>query len=381
MPRSRSSSITRRAVSNWAMTLVSVISRTSPSSGSPWRSSVSRTTSTKPGSSRLAGVTLTATVKASPLARHVRALGGGGVEHPGRDPLHEAGLVGEREERVRRHESETGVLPADQRLDGQDLPRAQVELRLVVEHQGVSSIASWSSSARRIWSCSSSRFWTKHDEGDVAELGPVHGDVGAPDQPGAVGGVGRGDGDADAGADARTHRVQRERLTQALGAGARPRRTRSRPRYPPGPPRIRRHRGARGGRPRAAVPCSRDPSWRRSSSPAGWPNESLISLNRSRSMKRKARLWLSGSTVVLREEGVEDAEQVAPVPQPGELVGHGLAMALPAEDLQAPDREDEPDADDHEGDDRQGEGEPGDRAQGADDRSTRAAADGRGSGG
>ena len=121
----------------------------------------------------------------------------------------------------------------------------------------------------------------------------------------------------------------------------------------------------------AQGPCSRPPSCRRSSSPAGWPKESLISLNRSRSTKRKARLSRLRD-VVLGEEGVEDAEQVAPVPQAGELVGHGLAVALWLR-LQAPDREDEPEADHQERDDRQGEGEPADRDSVPDEQETRAA--------
>ena len=122
----------------------------------------------------------------------------------------------------------------------------------------------------------------------LPELRPVHRDVGAPQQPGAVGRVGGREGDADARADARSSRAItkgsssssaiRSATSVASAASASTRTTRELvAAEPDDDPSWR-----------GAAFMSRGPSWRSSSSPAGWPKESLISLKWLRSMKRNA---------------------------------------------------------------------------------------------
>lgn len=106
------------------------------------------------------------------------------------------------------------MLPADQGLDGQDLPGPQIELRLVVEYEGAAVDRQMELLGQAHLILFLVQALDEAHERDVPELGPVHGDIRAPDQPGAVGGVGRGDRDADAGADAHVHRVQKERLAR-----------------------------------------------------------------------------------------------------------------------------------------------------------------------
>ena len=57
------------------------------------------------------------------------------VHHAQGERHDQAGLLGERDERVRVDQAALGVLPAQQRLDRLDLAAAQVRLRLVVEDQ------------------------------------------------------------------------------------------------------------------------------------------------------------------------------------------------------------------------------------------------------
>ena len=56
-------------------------------------------------------------------------------EHPGAELEDEVGVLGHRDELAGRHEAPLGVLPAHQRLDRDDLVRAQRHLGLEVQHQ------------------------------------------------------------------------------------------------------------------------------------------------------------------------------------------------------------------------------------------------------
>ena len=80
------------------------------------------------------------------------------------------------------------------------------------------------------------------------------------------------------------------------------------------------------GAPQRAV--SRGPSWRSSSSPAGWPKESLISLKRFEVDEQEGEGRAGSARPPVGEEGVEHLEQLAAVAEPGQLVGDRLAVAL-----------------------------------------------------
>ena len=126
--------------------------------------------------------------------------------------LHQAGVLGQRQELQWRDEPERGVGPPDQRLDGEDLARAQVQLRLVVQDE----VALFDRDAQLLdhvqLSSPPSIVLVVEDVGDVAQLRAVHRGIRAPGQPDRFGGVGRGEGDADARADAGLHLLQDERL-------------------------------------------------------------------------------------------------------------------------------------------------------------------------
>ena len=104
-----------------------------------------------------------------------------------------------------------------QRLDRQHLAAAKVELRLVVEHEvtPVDRRSQLLEEPHLVPVLVEVRL--VDGERRLAELGPVHGHIGAPDEAGAVCGVGGRHGDADAGADAGADHVQHERLLEALG--------------------------------------------------------------------------------------------------------------------------------------------------------------------
>ena len=76
--------------------------------------------------------------------------------------------------------------PAQESLDRQDLPGAQVELRLVVQDQVALADAGRNSSSKSASGRPPCRGPRSKWQRGVAQLGPVHGDVGAPDEPGAV---------------------------------------------------------------------------------------------------------------------------------------------------------------------------------------------------
>ena len=62
-------------------------------------------------------------------------LADGLLEHPLADPHDQPGLLGHADELRRQHQPSFGVLPAQQRLDADDLARAERDLRLVVQRQ------------------------------------------------------------------------------------------------------------------------------------------------------------------------------------------------------------------------------------------------------
>ena len=59
----------------------------------------------------------------------------GFVQHPIADRHDQAGFLGDRNEFDRRHHAQRRVVPADQRFDREDAPRAQVDLRLIVQDE------------------------------------------------------------------------------------------------------------------------------------------------------------------------------------------------------------------------------------------------------
>ena len=120
------------------------------------------------------------------------------LEHEPRERPHEPGLLGERQELQRRDHAETRMGPAQQRLDGDGLAGPQVDLRLVVQDQllGVDGGTQLVDEDEAVAAVVDVRL--VHLERALAELGPVHRDVGAAHEADAVGGVGRRHRDADA---------------------------------------------------------------------------------------------------------------------------------------------------------------------------------------
>ncbi len=170
----------------------------------------------------------------------------------------------------------------------------------------------------------------------LAQLGAVHGDVGAPHQAGAVGGVGRGQGDADAGADAGADHVERrtapELGVEALGHRRRPSRPVQSTTPSSSPP------SAPAGRRRAA---RQEPAAELAQQlVAGGMAEGVVDLLEAVEVdEQEGQLSLGGPVRLAgRRRSVEDAEELAPVAEPGELVGDGLTVALLGEDAQAADR-------------------------------------------
>ena len=137
-------------------------------------------------------------------------------EHPLRQFLHQAGVLGERQELHWGHQAEGGVGPANERLHGEDLTRSEVQLGLIVKDE----ISIVNRDAQLFDQIELLLGAVDHlvvkDVGDVAQLRAVHRRVGAPREPDGFGGVRRGQGDADAGADAGLHLLQNERLADLL---------------------------------------------------------------------------------------------------------------------------------------------------------------------
>src|SRR3954447_19238321 len=88
----------------------------------------------EPGLAELAGGGVYALPWAA-LPPPPRGLLAGALEQPLPQRADQPGLLGERDEVVRRDEAALRVLPADERLDAGDLPRRQLEQRLVVEDE------------------------------------------------------------------------------------------------------------------------------------------------------------------------------------------------------------------------------------------------------
>ena len=79
---------------------------------------------------------LTATrMGAGPWSRHLHAWAARLEQHPARDLANQAGVLGQRDERVREHQAAFGVLPAHQRLDPGQRAGADGDLRLVEQQQ------------------------------------------------------------------------------------------------------------------------------------------------------------------------------------------------------------------------------------------------------
>ncbi len=145
------------------------------------------------------------------------------IEDEAGQGAHQPGVLGQRDELERGDEAEAGVDPADQGLDRVDHPVDQVDLWLVVELEltlfdGVSQLLDQLHPVGR-----SVEVLLVDGKALALHLGPVHGEVGAADQIGRIGGILGHDGDPDAGSDLDAHGVEHEALLdtgrQAHGHG------------------------------------------------------------------------------------------------------------------------------------------------------------------
>ena len=96
------------------------------------------TVSTKPSVTNCTGDTLMRSTASCPTPRdrHLRELGAGRAHHPAAQLACEVDRFGHADERVGREQAARRVLPAHQRLGGQDLAGAHVDLGQVVQDQG-----------------------------------------------------------------------------------------------------------------------------------------------------------------------------------------------------------------------------------------------------
>ena len=142
-------------------------------------------------------------------------LAAGLAEHPVAELAHEAGALGQRQELAGRDEA-VAVLPADERLDADDLPRLEADERLVVEHElllaleGAAEAAGHRELGERVVALEGV------DEIAVAAvvLRLVHGGVRVLEQRLGVGRVEREEADADARAHEDLDAGDDERLAE-----------------------------------------------------------------------------------------------------------------------------------------------------------------------
>src|SRR5579884_1236866 len=139
------------------------------------------------------------------------------VKHPLRDAGHQSGLLRRRQELDRSQETQAWMRPPDQGLHREDLPVPQVQLGLIVEDELVlvdGHVQLFQEAHLVTFEVQS---LLVAGDRNPTQLRSVHGDVGAPDEPGGVDGIGRGHGDADAGADRGRDDVQDKGLLQTGG--------------------------------------------------------------------------------------------------------------------------------------------------------------------
>ena len=160
-----------------------------------------------------------------PASRHVAALRQRRVEDVQRQRADQAGVLGQRDELVRRQQPALRVLPAHQRLDAVDVAGREHGLRLVVDDELVlveraPQLADERQAARVVLVL---RLVVDLEQ-RVLGLGLVHGDVGALHERVDVVAVIRVDADADRRLDRERQALEVERLLDApCGCARRPR--------------------------------------------------------------------------------------------------------------------------------------------------------------
>ena len=137
-PRARSPWSRSTDASDWSMTTLSVISSSRQAGSRPAWSRIAATFEISADSANWRADRLTLMARSGrgrepPLP--VPQLVARGLEDPPPDRQDEPGLLGQRDERERRHEAARRVLPAQQRLHAQHGARVEVDQRLVVEPQ------------------------------------------------------------------------------------------------------------------------------------------------------------------------------------------------------------------------------------------------------
>ena len=147
MPKSSTDSVTpseRRMCiclticSSWPSRMPSVSSSSSDVGRMPLAASASLTRLSTPWRLNWIGDMLTAMRRSPrPAAFPGRALAAGLVQDPFVDRQDQARLFGQAQERAGRQQAALRVLPAQQRLDADDLVAAQIDLRLIVQHEFV----------------------------------------------------------------------------------------------------------------------------------------------------------------------------------------------------------------------------------------------------
>ena len=252
------------------------------------------------------------------------------LEHGGGQVAHQAGVLGQRQERVGQQQAAGRVLPADERLDAADPQGPRVDLGLVEDGEpaGEHGVAQLLERAQPL--LAPGRVAVGAVDAVAAAGRPWRGTSRC--RPGAAGvetsrpcaGIER---DADAGVDPHGDAVDGERRARATSctrcatASALARRRRSARKIANSSPPEPGQQVARAAR----QSLSRSATSRSRSSPAWCPRLSLTSLNRSRSSSSSAPVAVGahrpGARLDLLVEG-------AAVAQAGELVGQGELVAV-----------------------------------------------------
>ena len=257
--------------------------------------------------------------------------------------------------------------PAEQTFDGDDLAGPQIELRLVVQHElmFVDRGTQFFQQQQPVSALVEVRLVDR--KRNAAQLGPVHRDIRAPQQAGAVGGISGRKRDADARADAGAHRIQDEGLGQP----------------------VRQPLGDRGGvvgvcvhehhdelvtsQPDKQVGLAQAGRQARAQLleelVAGGMAEGVVDLLEMVEVDEEEGKGsrLRGRCVVVCEERVKHGGQTPSVAQTGELIGDRLVAAFLAEGPHPAHGQNQPDADKQERGSSQTERNPARRVQVSDE--------------
>ena len=251
------------------------------------------------------------------------------LQHPGRERVDQAGVLGERDEHVRRHAARgSGAASAPAPRSRPARPVADVALGLEVQHAAgrrCSAVAQLAEQRQPVGAVGVAVRRCRSATCPLALLRRVHRDVGALQQ--LAGARRRGPG-------ARRCRCwPRRRPTARRARRAREHLRQARPAVidAPSSPSVPGSRTANSSPPRRASvsasrrqPASRSATWRSRRSPLWWPRVSLTSLKRSRSSSRTAvRRRRAGRAASARSVAVEQQRAVR---QPGQRVVQRLVL-------------------------------------------------------